>query len=229
MWPRKNPLTNIKAIWRKHHSVQEPGQEQNRSAIKDESLFLLPWEVVNKRFPWGILFTLGGSFALSAISQESGLSHWTGEKLTHMDHFPPQLMVFIISLITCIVTELASNVATATILLPIVMELACSLRKNPFLFAFPLTISSSFAFCLPVGTPPNAIVYSTGRVTVRQMVSFSLAASNRVRQFCTGILLNLIGVLICTVSTITYAYPLFNLDHTPDWANNTLMHLHTRP
>ncbi|KAL3307983.1 hypothetical protein Ciccas_013492 [Cichlidogyrus casuarinus] len=204
VWPARNPLTNFRAICKKHRNA-----EDEKELVKKESgpLFLMPWDVVNRRFPWGILMTLGGSFALSKISEKSGVSQWTGEKLSQLKELPPQLLVFIVTMVTSVLTELVSNVGTATILVPISIDLAKSMNQHPFLFSFPMTISASFAFCLPVSTPPNAIVYAHGRVTVRQML-------------VTGILLNLSGVLFCIVCTITYAYPLFGLDTLPDWANN---------
>jgi sodium-dependent dicarboxylate transporter 2/3/5 len=105
------------------------------------------------------------------------------------------------------VTELTSNTATTEMILPILAGIAISTNTNPLLFMLPATLSASMAFMLPVATPPNAIVFGTGRITVFQMAK-------------TGLILNLIGAVIITVMTYLLGTFVFDikLDEFPVWA-----------
>lgn len=158
-------------------------------------LFLLPsrrqgerllttaaWE----KIPWDIVLLFGGGFALATGIRDSGTAAWIAAQSTGLADYPPLLIVAIQCLAITFLTELTSNTATAETLLPVVAALAVSLGVNPLLLMVPATISCSLAFMLPVATPPNAIVFGSGMVRMRDMV-------------LTGLLLNLAGVGIVTL------------------------------
>ncbi|XP_043573994.1 solute carrier family 13 member 5-like [Chiloscyllium plagiosum] len=114
----------------------------------------------------------------------------------------------ILCLIVAIFTECTSNVATATLFLPVLASMATTIRMNPLYVMIPTTLSTSFAFMLPVATPSNAIVFSYGHLRVFDMVK-------------AGLVLNIIGVASVTLAINTWGRLMFNLDSFPDWANVT--------
>uniref|UniRef100_A0A671N2Y0 Solute carrier family 13 member 5-like n=1 Tax=Sinocyclocheilus anshuiensis TaxID=1608454 RepID=A0A671N2Y0_9TELE len=132
---------------------------------------LLSWKVAQKKLPWNIVLLLGGGFALAKGSEESGLSRWMGNQLTPLHSIPPWAIVIILCLLIAIFTECTSNVATATLFLPVLASMSQSVGINPLYIMVPCTLSASFAFMLPVATPPNAIVFSYGYLKVSDMVS----------------------------------------------------------
>ncbi|OCT94269.1 hypothetical protein XELAEV_18011937mg [Xenopus laevis] len=169
---------------------------------------LLTWKVVQKQMPWSIVLLLGGGFALAKGSDASGLSHWLGQQMTPLHSIPPWAIAIILSLMIAVFTECASNVATATLFLPILASMSRSIEVNPLYIMIPCTLSTSFAFMLPVATPPNAIVFSYGHLRVSDMVK-------------TGIVMNIIGIICTTISINTWGRPMFSLDTFPQWANST--------
>uniref|UniRef100_A0A8C5P7W3 Solute carrier family 13 member 5 n=1 Tax=Leptobrachium leishanense TaxID=445787 RepID=A0A8C5P7W3_9ANUR len=169
---------------------------------------LLTWKVVHRQMPWSIVILLGGGFALAKGSDASGLSYWLGQQMTPLHTIPPWSIAVILSLMVAVFTECASNVATATLFLPILASMAQSINVNPLYIMIPCTLSTSFAFMLPVATPPNAIVFSYGHLRVSDMVK-------------TGIMMNFIGVICTTIAVNTWGRPMFNLDTFPAWANIT--------
>uniref|UniRef100_G3WJP3 Solute carrier family 13 member 2 n=1 Tax=Sarcophilus harrisii TaxID=9305 RepID=G3WJP3_SARHA len=160
---------------------------------------LLDWNTVNKKMPWNIVFLLGGGFALAKGSEKSGLSKWLGDKLTPLSSIPSPAVAFILSLLVATFTECTSNVATTTLFLPILAQAIC---LNPLYVMLPCTMAASLAFMLPVATPPNAIVFSFGKLKVCDMAK-------------AGFLLNIIGVLTISLAINTWAYPIFKLDQFP--------------
>ncbi|KAG8590356.1 hypothetical protein GDO81_006733 [Engystomops pustulosus] len=180
--------------------------------VEEEESFmsapLLTWKVVHKKMPWSIVLLLGGGFALAKGSDASGLSSWLGEQMTFLHNVPAWAIAIILSLMIAVFTECASNVATATLFLPILASMAKSIMVNPLYIMIPCTLSTSFAFMLPVATPPNAIVFSYGHLHVSDMVK-------------TGIMMNIIGVLCSTIAINSWGRPMFHLDTFPTWANGT--------
>ena len=104
----------------------------------------------------------------------AGLTSWIGTKLQSLRVVPSPIVVVILALFTSFFTEVCSNVASAVILLPICGSLAMSLGENPLLFMVPVTISCSLAFCLPVATPPNALVVRNEQTNEQKFFSFVL-------------------------------------------------------
>uniref|UniRef100_A0A4W4DR08 Solute carrier family 13 member 5b n=1 Tax=Electrophorus electricus TaxID=8005 RepID=A0A4W4DR08_ELEEL len=169
---------------------------------------LLTWKVAQKKMPWNIVLLLGGGFALAKGSEESGLSTWMGNQLTPLHNIPAWAMVIVLCLLITILTECTSNVATATIFLPVLASMSQSIGVNPLYVMVPCTLSASFAFMLPVATPPNAIVFSYGYLKVSDMTK-------------AGITMNIIGILCTMLAINTWGRAMFHLDSFPAWANRT--------
>ncbi|KAK3768108.1 hypothetical protein RRG08_004649 [Elysia crispata] len=174
----------------------------NRPAGYSSIKPLLTWQPVHEKMPWNIYLLLGGGFAIAVASERSGLSAWVGERLLVLQDLNNWAILVIICYITVFATEVTSNTAVATLLMPILSQMAISLRVNPLFFMFPATISSSFAFMLPVATPPNAIVFSYGDIKVIDMVK-------------TGIFLNAACVPLLLFATATWGNAFFDLETNP--------------
>jgi solute carrier family 13 (sodium-dependent dicarboxylate transporter), member 2/3/5 len=134
------------------------------------SLTCVPVPLLRHRFPWDICFLLGGGFAISLGFKDSGLSIWIADRLQGITDLPPVAIVALLCAGTAAFTEFNSNVASASILLPLVGRLAVTSGQNPLLFMMPVTLATSFAFCLPIATAPNAIAFGTGCMTVADMI-----------------------------------------------------------
>jgi sodium-dependent dicarboxylate transporter 2/3/5 len=167
---------------------------------------LMNWETV-QRMPWGILLLFGGGFALAAGLRSSGLSLWCGQAFAGLGLESPLLLILGVCLMMTFLTEITSNTATTEVMLPIVASVAGVMGCNPLLLMVPATISASCAFMLPVATPPNAIVFGSGRVAMGHMVR-------------TGIILNLIGVVLITAVVYWLVQPVLGIEAgvLPDWA-----------
>ncbi|KAI0226775.1 Solute carrier family 13 member 5 [Lamellibrachia satsuma] len=135
---------------------------------------LLDWDTMQARFPWGFIFVLGGAYALADACAVSGLSLWIGKHFV-IDTLPSWAMVMVLSLLTAAFTELASNTAVTTILMPIVGCMAIDLGKNPLYLMLPVAVTTSFSFMFPVSSPPNAIAFATGRLRVIDMVRYNVS------------------------------------------------------
>jgi len=146
---------------------------------------LLDFESIRTQAPWGILLLFGGGFALADGFHHSGLAEWIGHHLAGVGGLPLPLIMMLTSLVTMMMTEVTSNTATSTLLMPILAAVAVSLKVPPLLLMVPAALSASLAFMLPVATPPNAIVFGSGWITIRQMARV-------------GLILNLIGVVVVT-------------------------------
>lgn len=167
---------------------------------------LLRWSDASK-IRWGIVLLFGGGFALASGFKESGLSDWLGQSLAGIEGMPPLLLILIICGGITFLTELTSNTATTEMILPVLGALAVAIGVNPLLLMIPATLSASCAFMLPVATPPNAIIFGTGRVGMNQLVR-------------SGLKLNLIGMVLITLWSY-FALPLvFGIESgvLPDWA-----------
>jgi sodium-dependent dicarboxylate transporter 2/3/5 len=167
---------------------------------------LLDWETA-KGLRWDIVLLYGGGFALASAFVSSGLSAWLGEGLSGLSGFHPVLVVFGVCFAISLLTELTSNTATTEMVLPILAALAVGIGVHPLLLMLPATFACSCAFMLPVATPPNAIIFGAGRVTVAQMVR-------------TGFVLNFAAVVLITLATFLLG-PLLtegSLTEAPAWA-----------
>ena len=149
---------------------------------------LLDWETANK-IPWGMLILFGAGISIATAFINSGLSDSIGRSLQQLASLPPLLMIAIICMSVTFLTEVTSNTATTTLLMPILAAAAIGAAIDPKLFMIPAALSASCAFMLPVATPPNVVTFSAGRFSVRTMAK-------------EGFAVNLMGV--CVISTLTY-------------------------
>ncbi|XP_012598458.1 Na(+)/dicarboxylate cotransporter 3 [Microcebus murinus] len=166
---------------------------------------LLTWRKAQETVPWNIILLLGGGFAMAKGCEESGLSSWIGGKLDPLENVPPALAMLLITVVVAFFTEFASNTATVIIFLPVLAELAIRLRVHPLYLMIPGTVGCSYAFMLPVSTPPNSIAFASGHLLAKDMVR-------------TGLLMNLMGVLLLSLAMNTWAQSIFQLGTFPDWA-----------
>jgi len=143
------------------------------------ALFLLPdgtgrpllvWNEA-ERAPWSVIFMFGGGLALAAGMQASGLAGWIGQALLPVASWPLILVALAVVVLMIVVTEFASNVATATGIVPVVGSLVVALGADPILLALPAAMAASWGFMLPAGTGPNAIAWATGRIRIGKMVT----------------------------------------------------------
>jgi sodium-dependent dicarboxylate transporter 2/3/5 len=136
---------------------------------KEKSIKLMDWKTARK-LPWGILLLFGGGLAIAAGFQSTGLADWLGEHLVAFDQFHFALILFVVIVMVNYFTEITSNVATASVLLPILASLSQTIGVHPFGLMVGASLAASCAFMLPVATPPNAIAYSSGYLTMTDMV-----------------------------------------------------------
>ena len=146
---------------------------------------LLDWEEFS-RVPWDVLILFGGGFALADALESSGFSKWAGARLSFVGDWPPVLMIVAMCLVVTLLSEVASNVATATAMMPIAAALATSIGVHPYFLMIPAVLAASSGFMLPVATAPNTIVYATGFVRVRAMAR-------------SGLLLDIAAAIVITV------------------------------
>lgn len=188
-----------------------PGIDDTMIAIFAASLlFLIPslnkggrvldWSV-SKDLPWGILLLFGGGLALATGFKETGLAEWIGGRLTVLDGFNFVVIVIISTALVLFLTEITSNTATATMILPVLASLALALNVHPYALMVPAAMAANCAFMLPVGTPPNAIIFASGKLKISEMVR-------------TGFVIN-IFTLILIVGAVFYILPhLWGVDLT---------------
>lgn len=129
---------------------------------------LLDWESA-RHLPWGILLLFGGGLSMADAITDTGLARWIGQQVGGLAGWPPLLIVLLATGTIVFLTEITSNTAVAAAFLPVLASAAVGLGQNPLLLAVPATLGASCAFMLPVATPPNAVVYSTGRITMTEM------------------------------------------------------------
>ncbi|MGY6636669.1 MAG: SLC13 family permease [Erythrobacter sp.] len=147
------------------------------------ALFLLPdgtgrpllvWREAD-RAPWGVIMMFGGSLALADGMQTSGLAEWLGTALLPLEALPIMLVALAVVGLVVIVTEFASNVATASAMMPVVAALSIAMGVDPMMLALPAALAASLGFMLPAGTGPNAIAWATGRIRIERMVGAGFA------------------------------------------------------
>ncbi|OEY24322.1 carboxylate transporter [Corynebacterium sp. BCW_4722] len=164
---------------------------------------LLDWETANE-MPWDVLLLFGGGLSLSAMFTSTGLSLWIGEAAKGLAVLPTFLLLAAVATLVLFLTELTSNTATAATFLPIMGGVAVGIGlteatdMNVLLLAIPVALSATCAFMLPVATPPNAIAYSSGYVTMGEMIKG-------------GVWLNIIGLVLISLATYFIAVPVFGL------------------
>ncbi|XP_028660974.1 solute carrier family 13 member 4 [Erpetoichthys calabaricus] len=188
----------------------QAGKEKAESSAENEKESdalapMITWKDFQKLMPWEIVILVGGGYALAAGCKVSGLSVWIGKQMEPMTDLPPWTVTLLACLLVSAVTEFASNPATITVFLPILSTLSETLQINPLYTLIPATMCVSFGVMLPVGNPPNAIVFSYKHLQISDMVK-------------AGFGVNLIGVVVVMLAIMTWGEPLFQLSEFPDWA-----------
>lgn len=161
-----------------------------------------------KRLPWGVLILFGGGLSMASAISSTGLASWIGAGIGALSTWPILLIIVIVITLIVFLTEMTSNTASTAAFLPILASVAIGLGQNPLLLAIPTVFGASCAFMLPVATPPNAIVYGSGKITIPEMSK-------------AGLWLNLIFILVLSIASLTLMSWVFGieLDVIPDWVN----------
>ena len=158
---------------------------------------LLDWDYAVK-LPWGVLLLFGGGLALSGQFGDSGLSEWLGTQMEGLADIPLWVLVLVAAVGVLLLTEMTSNTATAATFLPVASGVAMGTGVEPLLLAAPVALAATCAFMLPVATPPNAIAFGSGYVTIGQMVKG-------------GVLLNVAGIVVITLASMTLLVWVFGI------------------
>lgn len=169
--------------------------------------YALDWDWA-QRIPWGVLLLFGGGFAIAQGFSDTGLVEWAGGHLSVLSGFPLLVILMILCASVTFLTEFTSNTALATIMLPILAVTATQgLHVHPLVLLVPATLSASMAFMMPVATPPNALVFGSGHVTVSQMAR-------------AGLVLNLVGIILVVALTYFVVIPALNITpgELPTWS-----------
>ncbi|HKJ10856.1 MAG TPA: SLC13 family permease [Ornithinimicrobium sp.] len=158
-----------------------PGDKEGRMALE--------WEDAEKGLPWGVLLLFGGGLSLAAAVAATGLDEWFGEQVSGLEALPIVLLLAAVVTIVLLLTEMTSNTATAATFIPVLGGVAIGIGVDPTTLLIPAALAATCAFMLPVGTPPNAIVFGSGAVTIGEMARG-------------GAVLNVVGILLVTMFAV---------------------------
>ncbi|MDR8391899.1 DASS family sodium-coupled anion symporter [Aliifodinibius sp. S!AR15-10] len=170
-----------------------------------EGKFLLSWSDLTD-LPWGVLILFGGGLSLASAINDTGLAGWIGQGVSGLQAWPMVLLVGAVILLVVFLTEMTSNTATTAAFLPILASVAVGIGENPLLFILPAALAASCAFMLPVATPPNAIVYGSGKISIPEMSK-------------AGLWLNMIFIVLLTAFSFTLLSWFFGVEIgvLPEW------------
>jgi len=177
-------------------------------------LFLIPtgkniracnWQVANK-IPWGVLLLVGGGIALSKAFNSSGLATWIGSFSHFFINYEFYILIILAVGLIIFLTELNSNTATIATFAPILIIFAIGINHNPLFYVIPATIAASCAFMLPIATPPNAVIFGSGKIKISDMLR-------------AGFLLNIISIFAISIASSFLIKLVFDIDiHSlPNW------------
>ena len=152
------------------------------------SKMVLEWKDAEDGLPWGVLLLFGGGLSLAGAVAGTGLDSWFGQQVTGLASLPTILIIASIITLVLFLTEVTSNTATAATFIPILGGVAIGIGVDPMTLLIPAAFAATCAFMLPVGTPPNAIAFSSGQVTIAQMARG-------------GFVLNILGVMLIILFT----------------------------
>lgn len=194
MWILRRPVSE----WLEISFLSDTGIVMTAALL----LFLLPsgsarqpqlmnWHDAS-RLPWGVLILFGGGLSLASAVSSTGLAQWLGESLVPLGTFGLFALIIAATGLVIFLTELTSNLATTATFLPVMAAIALQLNVSPLMLCVPITLAASCAFMLPVATPPNAIVFASGKLTIPQMVR-------------AGGLLNIMGLILLTIVSLWWA------------------------
>jgi sodium-dependent dicarboxylate transporter 2/3/5 len=191
LWVLRRPLSAILGI----DFLTDPGIVMAAALLlftmpsgnKDQSQ-LMTWHDTG-RLPWGVLILFGGGLSLAAAFSSTGLANWLGNSLSPLSGSSILLLIIAATALVIFLTELTSNLATTAAFLPVMSAIAMQGDINPLLLCVPITLAASCAFMLPVATPPNAIVFASGKLTIPQMVR-------------AGLFLNIVGLILISLVAV---------------------------
>ena len=169
---------------------------------------LVNWKLVEKNLPWGVLVLFGGGFALAAGCENSGLSGWIGSQLSILTGLNDWTLILILCLLASVLTQIVSNVTTATIITPIVRQLAIELKINPLLLMIPPSLVCSYGFMLPVSSSPNTMAYQLSGMTTYEMARLGIGTT-------------ILCIAVVILSIMSYGKAMFDLGTFPVWANGS--------
>ncbi|WP_096201168.1 SLC13 family permease [Bacillus sp. FJAT-45350] len=167
-------------------------------SLSKRGTFLLDWETA-KKVPWGILLLFGGGLAIAAGFRQSGLAEWIGNQLTVVQGVHFLIILLVVTALVMFLTEITSNTASATMILPIMASLAFAIDVHPFALMIPAAIAASCAFMLPVATPPNAVVFASGHL---KMIDMARA----------GFWINLLAIVFVVVAVYYFLPIIWGID-----------------
>ncbi len=172
-------------------------------------IFVMDWQWARK-LPWGVLILFGGGLSMAEGFNSSGLAEWLGMQVVLLGDYPVLIMILAVTTLMIFLTELTSNTATTAMAMPILSAVAICLGQNPLLLIVPAAVAASCAFMLPVATPPNAIVFGSGYVSIPQMAK-------------SGLGMNIVGILLVLLFTYALIMPIFDVvfGQLPDWVTTT--------
>lgn len=154
---------------------------------------LLQWDEA-KRIPWDVLLLFGGGLSLAAAMESTGVTAWIAGSLTGLKGYPTVVLYIGLAVVICGLSELASNTAVATMAMPLAAALAVAVDQPPLAMMMVASLAASTGFALPVATPPNAIVFGSGQLSVRDMLK-------------AGLLLDAIAIIVI-VAAVALLYPI---------------------
>ncbi|XP_070493309.1 protein I'm not dead yet-like [Chironomus tepperi] len=188
--------------WRCFRFFKSTNKELPKSATGP----LLTWNFIHNKTPWSLLFLLGGGFALAEGGKVSGMSRMVGKSLQVFQDLHYIVLILLVCVICQILTEFTSNVAITNIVLPVLAEMAVAVRIHPMMLMYPATLCCCFAFHMPVGTPPNAIVAGVANIRTRDMAVAGIGPT----------IITLIVVWATFPTWGAVIYP--DINNFPDWA-----------
>lgn len=154
-----------------------------------EGVFLMKWEAT-QRLPWGILLLFGGGMSLARAMESANIVQDVGDAIAGSGGANPLLLIIGLTAFMLFMTEVMSNIALTVIFIPVVLGIANSMGMNPIYLSLPVTLAASYAFMMPISTPPNAIVFSSGMIRMKDMIR-------------SGFLLNIIAILLLALLSQT--------------------------
>ncbi|MBL7187845.1 MAG: anion permease [Phycisphaerae bacterium] len=160
-------------------------------------VFALTWQQACK-IPWGILILFGGGLSLAAALKASGVTEFIGRSVSGLENLPAWAMILLAASVPAMASELTSNTASTAILLPMFAAVATGCGIDPLLMIVPATIGASFAFMMPVATPPNALVFASGEMTISHMCK-------------AGVWLNIVGIALVMLHMYFVVLPVLGI------------------
>jgi sodium-dependent dicarboxylate transporter 2/3/5 len=161
----------------------------------DDQQPLLPWSATSQ-LPWGVLLLFGAGLTMAEQIQATGVAGYIAEQFSHTSHLEPFFIVVFVTVVIIFLTEISSNTATAAAFLPLLGPVAVAMQLPAWFLVIPACLAASYAFMLPIATPPNAIVFASGQLTIRQMAK-------------EGFWLNILGTVVISVGVYFLAPSIF--------------------